>query len=242
MDRPVPSSIDLSGRGCRVALGFTLIEMLVVISIISLLISMLMPALGRAKSAAIDMQCANQLRQAAVALGAYVLDENDSIFWRGNQTWRDDPRVTGMDWYVYAGKETGNTYVGGQGNFFNALVPRPLNSYLGDQFRNMQCPYDSKNWNWAGFERHYEWVGNSYIFNTYGDPFLSPALGVGLAGGKSAQVKRPSLTVLFLDASIRRAPFAWHHDQKGNFAFVDTHVEYMAYLPPNNERGVGWDP
>mgnify|MGYP005849006379 CR=1 FL=1 len=56
--------------------GFTLIELLVVISIIGVLVALLLPALGRAKDAAIVSRCLSQSRQPGIAFAAYGADEH----------------------------------------------------------------------------------------------------------------------------------------------------------------------
>jgi len=59
--------------------GFTLIELLVVISIIAVLISILLPALGRARSLAKQTVCQTQLRQWGLAFEIYA-QENDNLY------------------------------------------------------------------------------------------------------------------------------------------------------------------
>jgi prepilin-type N-terminal cleavage/methylation domain-containing protein/prepilin-type processing-associated H-X9-DG protein len=59
--------------------GFTLVELLVVIAIIALLISILTPSLMKAKSMAVRLKCAHNLKQIELAMNMY-LNANDNTF------------------------------------------------------------------------------------------------------------------------------------------------------------------
>ncbi len=57
--------------------AFTLIELLVVISIVTLLISILLPSLGKARDNAVQTTCLGNLRQVGIAMATYVADNKE---------------------------------------------------------------------------------------------------------------------------------------------------------------------
>jgi prepilin-type N-terminal cleavage/methylation domain-containing protein len=65
--------------GMKKTTAFTLIEVLVVVSIIGLLAAILVPSLAKARAQAKRVSCATQLHQVGVAMIAYMQDNRDRM-------------------------------------------------------------------------------------------------------------------------------------------------------------------
>ncbi len=88
--------------------AFTLIELLVVISIIALLMAILMPALGKARTLARRVVCGTHLRSIYTSMQMYANDWDDKISnptrgsrdgWHGNPD-GNRPDYQSRDWYL----------------------------------------------------------------------------------------------------------------------------------------------
>ncbi|QQE13224.1 DUF1559 domain-containing protein [Planctomycetota bacterium] len=97
--------------------GFTLIELLVVISIIALLIGILLPALGSARSAARKIQCASNMRQVAIAMVTYTAENNG--FYPASYVYGSDKETGSWRWNEQFGTNPSNGYVHWSYTLFN---------------------------------------------------------------------------------------------------------------------------
>ncbi len=101
---PIPTA---AGNNTERKAAFTLVELLVIIAIIAILASLLLPALGKTKTAAQSITCLNNLKQWGLATHLYATENDDFLPPDGspnglsvNTGWYIDlPRVLGIQPY-----------------------------------------------------------------------------------------------------------------------------------------------
>lgn len=172
--------------------GFTLIELLVVISIIAVLLSVLMPALSKAKKQTQAVVCKSNLHQWGLATFAYVTNWDDKFF--GGNVGTGDPA---QDWI-----EAMRGYYGHNDDFRVCPSAKKISAPEG-QGVNGALAWGGKFKAWgiltgAGFEDDY----GSYAMNQWlCDPTNPGAWGFPpeLFWRKIGNIKQASEVPLFAD-------------------------------------------
>lgn len=217
--------------------AFTLVELLVVISIIALLLSVLMPALGKARAMAQATVCSSRLHQLGLATMLYVQNYNNKYFLsyaNGQQAWASSAQ--GAELQRYAGTKAGFY----PGSIFDCPTQKPRGKDQG--------PY------WGYTVTLVPFVG-------YLDYAYNACLGDGDILSKTwpaprANIKQASATVMYWDSIRYRGYYCktlgsgapnqeywnntrasttnfsplpslmqWPHSKGANFVFVDGHAE-----------------
>jgi len=102
--------------------GFTLLELLIAIAIISLLIGLALPTLGKARARSKLTACGSNLRQVSIGLRSYMSDNGDILPYASFMPSIDPLPLSSAD------------------SIFIADVLKP---HLGDQGEVFRCPNDS---------------------------------------------------------------------------------------------------
>lgn len=214
-------------------LAFTLIELLVVIAIIGILAALLMPALSRAKTAALSTKCKNNLRQLGVALSLYT-GENQRYPYTANAN-------TKLTWYLALLPYYSSNYATMQCPTFKGEYPpeQALIWFFGN-------PYHKPPSTPEGI------AGLSYGYNGFGvgsanvtSWFAQLGLGLQVNPGQTfpqvsvLNVVKPVDMIAIADSlqqpgypniyafllSISSPPAVERHNGGSNVAFADGHVE-----------------
>jgi prepilin-type N-terminal cleavage/methylation domain-containing protein len=104
-------------KGQSIRIGFTLVELLVVVAIIGVLVALLLPAVQAAREAARRTQCTNNLKQIALAVHNFESAERRLP---GNEQFKlpDPYRYSNTFWLIKAQIESANAQMNSRLDFF----------------------------------------------------------------------------------------------------------------------------
>ena len=188
--------------------GFTLIELLVVISIIALLLSILMPALGKVKDQARTVVCMSNLHQLGLAFAGYEAETNTfphPAFWLSknylNQDYLPVDETYTCNWHNPNLRPDGllAPYLG-EGNVYRCATWLSLAKGHGCSIPDCTIPCDPQfNYTMNGYLGFH---GPPYPWQTDGPSIAATSGWPHLYTGgvlKPVEVKRASETVLFTE-------------------------------------------
>lgn len=202
----------------RSSRGFTLVELLVVISIIALLIGILLPSLSKAKEAGRRVACASNLRQLGNALRMYLNDSKDLL-----------PEASPY------GKLELDEFDAETNPFHRPTLATLLKPYLttevGNQDAVFHCPADV-----AGKSQRLPEFDGKTFFETDGTSY---AYNARLGGRKMYEIVRNDWVKRHFGGQVTEAEiwvlrdFVAFHGEPGtpgasNYLYIDGHVSDLA--------------
>jgi prepilin-type N-terminal cleavage/methylation domain-containing protein len=236
--------------------GFTLVELLVVIGIIALLISILLPALSKARDSAQAILCTSNLHQLGLALSMYI-PTNHGRF--PNKTVMEADQMTLFNsQFAWTGKAATNSS-------YKVLTSdlRPVNPYLGVkniglELPMLHCPGDQITSNTNG-QSQYDYYGSSYACNQASNAGMVPGYAYTLleipsdtsfTGLPVTSVTNPSRMVAMAEAGAfyngwtfpapATIALKWHRDNKFGLLFVDGHAQRFAVNQSQGGASADW--
>lgn len=198
---------------------FTLIELLVVISIISMLMSIMLPSLGRAREMGQRVVCQSNMRQLGIGWYTYSL-ENDDSFCSPDTLWNDGMYKVDYHWVADGPDQPDNI----DGGTEQAIKNGVLASYLSNTVGVYKCKSDKT-----------ELLRSYSISNTMGG-YNCGCGNMTTPYTSWSQINEPSNRLVFIDADSTE-PAGEPKWIRGGFwclTEIDPATAKWAYTPFNN--------
>jgi len=207
--------------------GFSLLELLVVIAIIALLLSILTPSLGKAKTMAMRLRCAHNLKQINLAVILY-LNANKDTYPCAQDPVSGDPSNPYWLWMGRGWRSFVEPYLGGGIDANNpSVLFCPQDRVSKDKFESTSYAYS------MAFYHSPEQIDSiTSIRDTYDIPG-QPSVARPSVPQRSSNVARPSQKILigeWLSNHLRvngNDPGWWGWQGTRNYLFADGQVLFL---------------